>query len=63
MVYLFFCCVGFSFAQDFGITTFQSFSSFSFQLAPGLETFHKLNLKIWPNILTKKVSSFVASPM
>lgn len=30
MVYLFFCCVGCSYAPEFGITTSQSLSSFTF---------------------------------
>jgi len=48
-----FCPVCFPFAQEFGIAASQACSSLTSHLAPGLETFHKLNLKIRPNILIK----------
>lgn len=60
---LFSCCVGSPRALEFGTTTVQSFSSFTFQSALGLETFHKLSLKMKPNIPIKQVSSPVANPM
>lgn len=58
-----FLLCGLSMGPEFGTATVQSLSSFTFQSALGLETFHKLNLKVKPNILIKGVSSPVGSPM
>lgn len=60
---LFSCWVGFPWALEFGTAAVQSFRCFAFRSALGLETFHKLNLKMKPNILIKEVSSPVANPM